>query len=78
MSGRGSNDGQVSIIGGLLSNNRLAAPNPAGIRPSRDRVGGTLFKWLVTRMGGAWVVEPFAGSGGMGLGGVLGGGRPAT
>ncbi|GAB3045295.1 16S rRNA (guanine(966)-N(2))-methyltransferase RsmD [Stenotrophomonas tumulicola] len=78
MSGRGSNDGQVRIIGGQWRNTRLPVPALPGLRPSSDRVRETLFNWLMPRLGGARVLDLFAGSGALGLEAVSRGAAHAT
>ena len=78
MSGRGGNEGQVRIIGGQWRNTRLPVPILPGLRPSSDRVRETLFNWLMPRLGGARVLDVFAGSGALGLEAVSRGAAHAT
>ena len=78
MSGRGGNEGQVRIIGGQWRNTRLPVPTLPGLRPSSDRVRETLFNWLMPRLGGARVLDVFAGSGALGLEAVSRGAAHAT
>ena len=78
MSGRGGNEGQVRIIGGRWRNPRLPVPTLPGLRPSSDRVRETLFNWLTARLGGARVLDLFAGSGALGLEAVSRGAAHAT
>ncbi len=78
VSGRGGNDGQVRIIGGRWRNTRLPVPTLPGLRPSSDRVRETLFNWLMPRLGGARVLDLFAGSGALGLEAVSRGAAHAT
>lgn len=78
MSGRGGNDGQVRIIGGRWRNTRLPVPTLPGLRPSSDRVRETLFNWLMPKVGGARVLDLFAGSGALGLEAVSRGAAHAT
>ncbi|WP_312705425.1 16S rRNA (guanine(966)-N(2))-methyltransferase RsmD [Stenotrophomonas lactitubi] len=78
MSGRGGNDGQVRIIGGRWRNTRLPVPTLPGLRPSSDRVRETLFNWLTPKLGGARVLDLFAGSGALGLEAVSRGAAHAT
>ena len=59
--------GQVRIIGGKWRNTKLPVPLAPGLRPSSDRVRETLFNWLMPRLGGARVLDLFAGSGALGL-----------
>jgi 16S rRNA (guanine966-N2)-methyltransferase len=78
VSGRAGNDGQVRIIGGQWRNTRLPVPTLPGLRPSSDRVRETLFNWLMPRLGGARVLDVFAGSGALGLEAVSRGAAHAT
>lgn len=70
--------GQVRIIGGKWRNTKLPVPLSPGLRPSSDRVRETLFNWLMPRLGGARVVDLFAGSGALGLEAVSRGAAQAT
>ncbi|WP_102945733.1 16S rRNA (guanine(966)-N(2))-methyltransferase RsmD [Stenotrophomonas sp. VV52] len=70
--------GQVRIIGGKWRNTKLPVPLVAGLRPSSDRVRETLFNWLTPRLGGARVLDLFAGSGALGLEAVSRGATQAT
>jgi len=78
MSGRGAGEGQVRIIGGRWRNTRLPVPALPGLRPSSDRVRETLFNWLLPKLGGAKVLDVFAGSGALGLEAVSRGAAHAT
>jgi len=49
-----------------------------GLRPSSDRVRETLFNWLMPKLGGARVLDLFAGSGALGLEAVSRGAVQAT
>ncbi|NYF35472.1 16S rRNA (guanine(966)-N(2))-methyltransferase RsmD [Stenotrophomonas sp. JAI102] len=70
--------GQVRIIGGRWRNTKLPVPLSPGLRPSSDRVRETLFNWLTPRLGGARVLDLFAGSGALGLEAVSRGAAQAT
>lgn len=70
--------GQVRIIGGKWRNMKLPVPLSPGLRPSSDRVRETLFNWLMPRLGGARVLDLFAGSGALGLEAVSRGAAQAT
>lgn len=59
--------GQVRIIGGRLRGSKLPVPDLPGLRPSGDRARETLFNWLQGELGGARVLDLFAGSGVLGL-----------
>ena len=78
MNGRGGSEGQVRIIGGRWRNTRLPVPTLPGLRPSSDRVRETLFNWLTPKLGGARVLDLFAGSGALGLEAVSRGAGHAT
>ena len=73
-----SSTGQVRIIGGKWRNTKLPVPLAPGLRPSSDRVRETLFNWLIPRLGGARVLDLFAGSGALGLEAVSRGAAQAT
>jgi 16S rRNA (guanine966-N2)-methyltransferase len=70
--------GQVRIIGGKWRNTKLPVALAPGLRPSSDRVRETLFNWLGPRLGGARVLDLFAGSGALGLEAVSRGAAHAT
>jgi 16S rRNA (guanine966-N2)-methyltransferase len=57
----------LRIIGGRHRGRRLRFPDGVEIRPTPDRVRETLFNWLQPRIGGARVLDLFAGSGALGL-----------
>jgi 16S rRNA (guanine(966)-N(2))-methyltransferase RsmD len=61
--------GAVRIIGGVLGGRRLRAPRGQATRPTADRVKESLFNILVGlgKLGGAHVLDLFAGSGALGL-----------
>lgn len=54
---------QVRIIGGQWRSRKLTVPDAPGLRPTPDRVRETLFNWLAPYIGGARVLDAFAGSG---------------
>ena len=58
---------QLRIIGGEWRGRRFRFPPDGTIRPTPDRVRETLFNWLMGRVGGARVLDLFAGSGARGL-----------
>ena len=70
--------GQVRIIGGKWRNTKLPVPMSPGLRPSSDRVRETLFNWLMPKLGGARVLDLFAGSGALGLEAISRGAAQAT
>ncbi len=59
--------GEVRIIGGLYKRTKLAVPDKPGLRPTPDRVRETLFNWLGQDLSGWHCVDPFAGTGALGL-----------
>jgi 16S rRNA (guanine966-N2)-methyltransferase len=70
--------GHVRIIGGRWRGTRLTVMDAAGLRPTADRVRETLFNWLQPRLGGARVLDLFAGSGALGLEALSRGAREAV
>jgi 16S rRNA (guanine966-N2)-methyltransferase len=58
-----SGAGQLRIIGGEWRSRKLDFPHVEGLRPTPDRVRETLFNWLAPYIGGARVLDVFAGSG---------------
>jgi 16S rRNA (guanine966-N2)-methyltransferase len=59
--------GRLRIIGGRFRGRRLPVPDEPGLRPTPDRVRETLFNWLTPVIEGARCLDPFAGSGALGL-----------
>lgn len=59
--------GVVRIIGGSLRGSKLAVPVLADLRPTPQRLRGTLFNWLMPVIDGARVLDMFAGSGALGI-----------
>lgn len=59
--------GKIRIIGGHLRNSRIEVPDRPGLRPTPERVRETLFNWLMAHVGGARVLDLFAGTGALGL-----------
>ena len=59
--------GAVRIVGGSLRGSRLAVPALADLRPTPQRLRETLFNWLMPVIEGARVLDPFAGSGALGI-----------
>lgn len=57
----------MRIVGGEAGGRRLRVPKGDRVRPTPDRVRETLFNWLADRVGGARVLDLFAGSGALGL-----------
>lgn len=61
----------VRIIGGRWRGSKLPVADAPGLRPTSDRVRETVFNWLAhapgTALGGARVLDLFAGSGALGL-----------
>ena len=68
MAGRSSN--QLRIIGGQWRSRRLEFPDAPGLRPTPDRVRETLYNWLAPQIGGARLLDCFAGSGALFLEGL--------
>ncbi|MEF2148171.1 16S rRNA (guanine(966)-N(2))-methyltransferase RsmD [Aquilutibacter rugosus] len=59
--------GQVRIIGGEWGGRKLPVLNKPGLRPTSDRVRETLFNWIQFQIAGMRVLDPFAGTGALGL-----------
>jgi 16S rRNA (guanine966-N2)-methyltransferase len=57
----------VRVIAGTLKGRRLHAPAWAGLRPTSDKLRETLFNVLAPRIGGARVLDGFAGTGAVGI-----------
>jgi 16S rRNA (guanine(966)-N(2))-methyltransferase RsmD len=58
---------RVRIIGGELRSRLVAFPDRLGLRPTPDRVRGTLFNWLGQDLTGRTCLDLFAGSGVLGF-----------
>ncbi len=58
---------QLRIIAGQWRGRKLPFADVEGLRPTPDRVRETLFNWLAPMIGGARCLDPFAGSGALGL-----------
>ena len=59
--------GEVRIIGGAWRRTKLPVALKPGLRPTPDRVRETLFNWLGQSLVGWRCVDPFAGTGALGL-----------
>lgn len=59
--------GTLRIIGGRWRGRKLPVAAAPGLRPTPDRVRETLFNWLQPLVAGSRVLDPFAGSGALGL-----------
>ena len=57
----------MRIIAGSLKGRRLEAPDWEGLRPTSDKLRETLFNVLAPRIGGASLLDGFAGSGAVGI-----------
>ena len=57
----------MRIIAGALKGRRLTAPTWDGLRPTSDRLRETLFNVLASRIGGARVLDVYAGTGAVGI-----------
>ena len=58
---------RVRIVGGAWKRTPLVVPDVPGLRPTPDRVRETLFNWLGQALDGKDCLDPFAGSGALGL-----------
>lgn len=66
-SGKASQQGRVSIIGGTHRGRKLTFPDGTMVRPTLARIRETAFNWLMMEMAGKRVLDLFAGSGVLGL-----------
>jgi 16S rRNA (guanine966-N2)-methyltransferase len=57
----------VRIIAGRFKGRRLRTPSWDGLRPTSDKLRETLFNILAARLGGARVLDGFAGTGAVGI-----------
>jgi 16S rRNA (guanine966-N2)-methyltransferase len=57
----------MRIIAGTLRGRRIEAPDWDGLRPTSDRLRETLFNVLAPRIGGARVLDAYAGTGAVGI-----------
>ena len=57
----------MRIIAGTLKGRRLDAPDWDGLRPTSDKLRETLFNVLAPRIGGARVLDGYAGTGAVGI-----------
>lgn len=70
--------GQIRIIGGEWRGRKLAVPDSLHLRPTPDRVKETLFNWLAPVIAGAYCLDAFAGSGGLGFEALSRGAKQVT
>jgi 16S rRNA (guanine966-N2)-methyltransferase len=59
--------GRLRVIGGRYRGRRLKVHPGPGLRPTPERVRETLFNWLAPIIEGARCLDPFAGSGALGI-----------
>src|SRR3954469_6339371 len=57
----------MRVIAGTLKGRRLKAPTWEGLRPTSDKLRETLFNILAPRVGGARVLDGYAGTGAVGI-----------
>jgi len=57
----------MRVIAGTLKGRRLKAPTWNGLRPTSDKLRETLFNILAPRIGGARVLDGYAGTGAVGI-----------
>ncbi|TYP81083.1 MULTISPECIES: 16S rRNA (guanine(966)-N(2))-methyltransferase RsmD [Nitrosomonas] len=60
-------EGKVRIIGGKWRSRVITFPDEKYLRPTPDRVRGTVFNWLGQDLTGKYCLDLFAGSGAMGF-----------
>jgi 16S rRNA (guanine(966)-N(2))-methyltransferase RsmD len=58
---------EVRLIGGRFKRSKLPVADRPGLRPTPDRVRGTLFNWLGQDLTGWRCLDAFAGSGALGF-----------
>lgn len=68
----------MRVIAGTLKGRRLAGPRWKGLRPTSDRLRGTLFEILGPRTEGARVLDGYAGTGAIGIEALSRGARHVT
>jgi 16S rRNA (guanine(966)-N(2))-methyltransferase RsmD len=68
----------MRVIAGLLKGRRLKPPEWDGVRPTSDKLRETLFNILAPRIGGARVVDAYAGTGAVGIEALSRGARDVT
>ena len=57
----------MRVISGTFKGRRLKTPTWEGLRPTSDKLRETLFNVLAPRLGGARVLDGFAGTGAIGI-----------
>jgi 16S rRNA (guanine(966)-N(2))-methyltransferase RsmD len=57
----------MRVIAGMLKGRRLKTPTWPGLRPTSDKLRETLFNILAPRVGGARVLDAYAGTGAHGI-----------
>ena len=57
----------MRVIAGEFKGRRLDVPDWAGLRPTSDKLRGTLFNILAPRIRGARVLDGYAGTGAVGI-----------
>lgn len=57
----------MRIISGALKGRKLQAPDWPGLRPTSDKLRETLFNVLAPRIGGARLLDGYAGTGAVGI-----------
>lgn len=57
----------MRVIAGVFKGRRLKAPTWDGLRPTSDKLRETLFNILAPRVGGARVLDGYAGTGALGI-----------
>jgi len=57
----------MRVIAGTLKGRRLESPTWDGLRPTSDKLRETLFNVLAPRIGGARVLDGYAGTGALGI-----------
>lgn len=65
----------MRVIAGRYKGRRLRSPDREGVRPTSDKLRETLFNVLAPRIGGARVLDGYAGTGAVGIEAISRGAR---
>ena len=57
----------IRVIAGKYKNRILKFPSIYSLRPTSERLKGTIFNWLAPYINGSICIDAFAGSGSLGI-----------